>query len=176
MTSASDANRELIRDFYEALGRRDGERMAEAYASGARFRDPAFGELTGEQAGEMWRMLTRQAQDLEVELLEHAADEERGSARWIARYTFTPTGRRVVNDVRTSFRFREGRIAEHEDRFSFYRWARQALGPAGVVLGWTPVLRGVFRGRARAGLTRFSAQAEGLKESANPVENTPPRS
>ncbi len=154
---SSRENGALIRDFYGALNAGDGEAMAAAYAPGARFRDPAFGELTAEQAGDMWRMLTRQARDLEVRLVDHAADETRGRARWIARYTFSPTGRSVENDIRATFRFdEEGRILEHVDRFSFFRWSRQALGPLGLLLGWTPFLSWAFRRRARRSLARFS--------------------
>jgi hypothetical protein len=42
------------------------------------------------------------------------------------------------------------------DRF-YYRWARQALGPAGLLLGWTPLLRSRVRRRARASLGKFAA-------------------
>ena len=76
----------------------------------------------------MWRMLTGRADDLEVELVEHQADGDRGSARWIAHYTFTQTGRPVENHVRAEFRFADGLIAEHRDEFDFHRWSRQALG------------------------------------------------
>jgi len=131
--------------------------MAACYAPGAHFRDPAFGDLSGEEAGAMWRMLTSRATDLDVELAEHDADGDRGSARWIATYTFTSTGRPVRNDVRASFRFGDGRIVEHEDRFSFWTWSRQALGPIGTALGWSPVLRATVRRRARADLERFMA-------------------
>ena len=78
--------------------------MTACYAPGAHFRDPAFGDLEGDDVGAMWRMLTGRARDLKIELLEHEAGDERGSAHWIARYTFS-TGRPVVNDVQASFRF-----------------------------------------------------------------------
>lgn len=149
-------SRELIERFYSAFGRRDGEAMAACYAPDARFRDPAFGDLQGEQVGAMWRMLMIRANDLRVELAEHDADLDAGNAHWIARYTFA-TGRWVVNDVRASFRFADDLIAEHEDRFSFHAWSRQALGPAGLVLGWTPILRAVVQRRARGDLERFMA-------------------
>ena len=152
---------ELIERFYGAFDRKDGDAMAACYAPGARFSDPAFGELRGEQPGAMWRMLTSQAGDLSIELREHAADAAdgsgTGSARWVARYTFTKTGRPVVNDVRARFRFADGLIAEHDDVFSFHAWARQALGPTGLLLGWTPMLRAAVRKRARADLDRFMA-------------------
>ena len=37
-------------------------------------------------------------------------------------HTFTQTGRHVDNDVRASFRFRNGLIAEHRDDFGFHCW------------------------------------------------------
>jgi hypothetical protein len=132
--------------------------MAACYAPDARFSDPVFTDLRGREPGAMWRMLTGQAKDLSVELLEHEADDDRGSARWLARYTFTRTGRPVVNDVRARFVFDgNGLIADHTDEFSFHRWARQALGPPGLLLGWTPLLRAATRRQARASLDQFMA-------------------
>jgi uncharacterized protein len=147
-------NETLIRDLYNAMNRHDGEAMANLYEPDGRFSDPAFGELTGEEAGDMWRMLTGRAEDLRVELAEHETQGDTGSARWIARYTFTRTGRPVINDVRAAFRFHDGRIAEHEDSFSFWGWARQALGPAGLILG-LPGMSGIVQRRARQDLAEF---------------------
>jgi ketosteroid isomerase-like protein len=152
-------NTELLERLYEAFNRRDGEAMAACYAPDAHFHDPVFGDLTGIEAGAMWRMLTGRADDLKVELQEHAADKSSGSAHWIARYTFTQTGRAVVNDVHAEFRFAGGLITEHIDRFGFWQWSRQALGTPGLVLGWTPVLRRKVGGTARAGLDAFMLQA-----------------
>jgi ketosteroid isomerase-like protein len=158
-------NAELIERFYGAFARRDGDAMAACYAEDARFSDPVFGELKGPEIGAMWRMLTGRAPDLTVELVEHDADASSGSARWIARYTFSQTGHPVVNDVRARFRFRDGLIVEHIDRFPFYRWARQALGTQGKLLGWTPQLRLSVHRQARAGVRR--AMEEG--HSAGPA-------
>jgi uncharacterized protein len=148
----------LIERFYDAFARRDGAAMAACYAPDVSFSDPVFPDLHGAEAGAMWRMLTARATDLRVDLLDHDADDARGSAHWRAAYTFTQTGRPVVNDVHASFRFADGLIFEHRDEFDFRRWARQALGPVGLVLGWTPVLRSSVRRRARAGLDEFLAR------------------
>lgn len=148
-------NDELIERFYAAFDRHDGETMAASYAPDARFSDPVFPDLRGNEPGAMWRMLTGRSKDLRVELAEHEADDTRGSAHWIAHYTYE--GRPVVNDIRATFRFQGGKIAEHDDVFSFPRWARQALGPAGLLLGWTPLLRSAVRKKARAGLDEFLA-------------------
>ena len=155
---AASPNDAVIQRLYGAFANRDGDTMASCYAPDASFSDPVFTDLQGAEPGAMWRMLTSQASDLRVVLLDHQADGDRGSARWRAHYTFSQTGRPVVNDVRASFRFADGLIADHRDEFDFHRWARQALGPAGLLLGWTPVLKAAVRRRARANLDEFLAR------------------
>jgi uncharacterized protein len=149
-------NAQLIAQLYEALNRHDGDAMARLYDPEGRFHDPAFGELSGAEAGDMWRMLTGRAEDLKVELAEHSAEGDSGTAHWIATYTFS-TGRHVVNDIHARFRFRDGLIIDHEDSFSFWRWARQALGPPGLILGLPPMNQ-VVRRRARGDLAKFRQQ------------------
>jgi ketosteroid isomerase-like protein len=149
-------NDELIQRFYGAFARLDGDAMAACYAPDARFSDPVFTDLRGHEPGAMWRMLTRRARDLEVRLLAHEADGDRGRAHWVADYMFR-TGRRVHNDVNAEFRFDDGLIVEHRDSFSFYAWARQALGPVGAALGWTPAVRAKVQREALAGLDEFLA-------------------
>ena len=150
-------NAETIRQFYEAFDRHDGDTMAGLYAPDGRFRDPVFGDLSGAEAGDMWRMLTGRSEDLRVELADHSAEGDTGTAHWIATYTFS-TGRQVVNDIQARFRFRDGKIVEHDDSFSFSRWARQALGPAGYVLGLPPMNQ-LVRRKARGDLTEFRGES-----------------
>jgi ketosteroid isomerase-like protein len=150
-------NDELVQRFYDAFGRLDGDAMAACYTPGAHFSDPVFTDLKDDEPGAMWRMLTGRAKDLEITLVEHEAGDERGSAHWLADYTFS-TGRRVHNDVKAEFQFEGGLISDHHDSFSFYAWARQALGPAGLALGWTPIIRGKVQSEARGGLDEFLAQ------------------
>ena len=97
-----DSHADTIRDFYLAFARKDGDAMAAAYAPDVHFRDPAFGDLHGEEPGAMWRMLTGRSEDLEIELVDH----DDSSAHWLAHYTFS-TGRHVDNDVRASFKFND---------------------------------------------------------------------
>jgi ketosteroid isomerase-like protein len=155
------AHVKLIERFYRAFDEGDGDTMAACYAPDVHFSDPVFTDLRGSRAGAMWRMLTDGGGDLRVELLEHQADEARGSAHWRARYTFTETGRAVVNDIHASFRFEDDLIVEHRDDFSFHRWARQALGPVGLLLGWTPLVRSAVRRKAAARLERFTGTQSG---------------
>jgi ketosteroid isomerase-like protein len=154
-------NQATIERFYEAFGRCDGAGMTACYAPEAHFRDPAFGDLEGEEVGAMWRMLTGRAKDLRIELREHEAGDEAGSAHWVARYTFS-TGRPVVNDVQARFRFApDGRIAEHVDEFDFRDWAKQALGPSGHLVALLPPLRSKARAKALDQLAAYRLQETG---------------
>jgi ketosteroid isomerase-like protein len=152
---SAEANDALITNFYAAFAARDGATMAASYAPDATFSDPVFAGLKGNEPGMMWKMLTERADDLVIELAEHDASEESGTAHWIATYTFTQTGRKVVNDVHAHFRFKDGLITEHMDDFSFYKWSSQALGASGKLLGWTPIIRGAVQKKARAGLDEY---------------------
>ena len=128
--------------------------MAACYAPNAHFWDPVFQDLTGAEPGQMWRMLTARAPDLSVELAGHSSDGDAGTAHWIAHYTFSQTGRKVVNDIHATFRFKDGLIADHRDEFDYKRWARQALGIAGLL----PPVRKTIQKRARTGLDEFIAK------------------
>jgi hypothetical protein len=131
--------------------------MAACYAPTARFSDPVFTDLEGAEVGAMWKMLCERGKDLVVVHSEVAADGDEGSAHWEADYTFGGTGRKVHNVIDATFKFQGGMIVAHEDRFSFYSWARQALGPAGLLLGWSPPIQGKIRAQAREGLDEFIA-------------------
>lgn len=154
----SGSNSETIRRLYAALGRRDGEAMAACYAPDARFEDPVF-SLNGGAIGDMWRMLCTRGKDLAVEASGIEADASTGRAHWVATYTFSGSGRRVVNRVDARFDFRDGLIVNHVDTFDLWRWAAQALGPAGLLLGWTPLLRNKIRAQAAQSLAKFGAEA-----------------
>ena len=141
-------NEQRLVDFYAAFDRHDGDAMSRLYAPDATFSDPVFRDLRNGEPGAMWRMLTDAPGELRIELLEHEADEASGSAHWRAHYEFTETGRPVINDIHAGFLFKDGLIVDHRDQFSFYAWARQALGPTGLLLGWTPILRSAVRRKA----------------------------
>ena len=163
MTGA-DENKALIARFYTAFAARDGTSMAASYGPNSRFEDPVFGPLSGAEAGAMWRMFTsRPGSDLRIDLPEHEADDTSGTAHWIARYTFARTGHHVVNDIHARFRFQNGLVVEHVDRFSFWQWSRQAFGVVGLLTGWTPFLRSAVRRKAKADLATFMRSDAGTK-------------
>ena len=149
------ANAELIHRFYKAFAERDHETMAACYHPDVAFSDPVFPSLKGAAAGAMWRMLCERADDLVIDHSKVFGDDTTGSAHWEAHYTFGATGRKVHNKIDASFRFSEGLISQHDDVFDFYAWSRMALGPMGMLLGWTPIVRNKVRKQAGGQLTRF---------------------
>ncbi|GAB7126010.1 nuclear transport factor 2 family protein [Silvimonas sp. JCM 19000] len=146
---------DLIRQFYLAFQQRDARSMAACYNRDAVFSDPAFGTLHGDEIAAMWQMLTTRAEDFSLTFGEIDADEHGAQVDWVAVYRFSQTGRRVVNRVHARFSFADGRIATHEDRFDLYRWARQALGVKGLLLGWLPPVQAAIRQQARTSLARY---------------------
>ena len=151
----------LVREFYAAFARKDAEGMARCYHPEVFFSDTVFPSLRGPEAGDMWRMLLARATDLEVTLDEAWGNSQGGQAKWTARYTFSKTGRKVVNRISALFAFRDGLIVRHHDSFPFWPWAAQALGPAGKVLGWFPPLKWKVRKEAARGLEKFRISAGG---------------
>ncbi len=148
-------NAQLIEKFYTAFQARDADGMCACYHPDIIFTDPAFGTLQGARATSMWHMLCERGKDLRVTFSGIEADNERGSAHWEARYSFSKKRRRVHNIIEAEFVFKDGLIAVHTDHFSFSRWASMALGPVGALLGWTPFLRSAVRKDALRGLDEF---------------------
>ncbi len=95
----------------------------------------------------MWEMLCVRGKDLRLEFKNIQTNGAQASAEWIAYYTFSVTGRKVVNHVKASFLIENGKIVKHTDVFNFYKWSRQALGIPGTLLGWT----GFFKKKVRQG-------------------------
>jgi ketosteroid isomerase-like protein len=149
------ANAALIQRLYESLGRRDAAAMVACYHPDVHFTDPVF-DLKGTQAGDMWRMLCANGRDLAVIFSGIEADDNSGRGHWEASYTFSATGRKVLNRIDSRFEFRDGLIVRQQDHFDFWRWSRQALGAPGWLLGWSGSLKKKVQAKAAAGLALFT--------------------
>jgi ketosteroid isomerase-like protein len=147
------AHKDLIETFYKAFQRKDFKAMAACYHPDAYFRDEAF-ELNGKQIAAMWHMLCERGADLQ---LSFTVNENNGcvSAHWEPKYTFSQTGRFVHNIIDAEFEFKDGKIIRHVDHFDFWRWSRQSLGIAGMLLGWSGFLQKKVGGIANKSLTIF---------------------
>jgi SnoaL-like domain len=151
-------NEGLIINFYSAFAAGDHATMARSYADTATFSDPVFPDLNAGDVRAMWRMFCTSGNELVVTFSDVQADDRRGSANWEAVYDFPKTGRRVHNQISAQFDFENGLIMRHRDTFDFYKWTRMALGPPGLLLGWTPIVKNQVRSQARAQLDRFQAE------------------
>lgn len=149
-------NTDIVRKFYSAFQQLDWQTMTSCYDDDIVFSDPAFGLLRGEEAKAMWEMLCKNAKDLSltfsnIEML----DEEYTTCNWTACYTFSKTGRKVVNHIKAFMKFQNGKIIEHSDAFKLSKWAAQALGWKGILLGWTGFMKRKIQKNARKNLIAF---------------------
>lgn len=150
---------DLITQFYSAFQRRDYLSMQTCYSDAATFSDPVFPNLQSREVKAMWQMFCQSGSDLRIEFDEVKGTASGGSAKWTATYTFSPTGREVVNTIQADFVIRQGQIIAHVDKFNFHRWATQAFGFSGKLLGWTGFFRQKVRTTARRKLDAFVAKA-----------------
>jgi hypothetical protein len=146
---------QLITTFYSKFQQRDWKGMLECYNEEVFFYDPVFESLEGRKVRAMWEMLLSVPGDLQLTFGQVEGAEGYGSCEWTATYTFTPTGRKVINKVKAYFFIADGKIAEHHDDFSLWRWCAQALGIRGMVLGWTSKVQQLVKWKARTNLEKF---------------------
>jgi ketosteroid isomerase-like protein len=152
------SNHELIEKFYSSFSAGDAEGMAGCYSDDIHFNDPAFGDLHGKDAMNMWRMLLRNSKgDLKITFSDVRADEKSGSANWIAVYTFSKTGRKVINKITANFEFQDGKIIRHSDHFDLWKWSRQALGLTGYLLGWSAFMKKKINSQTKSLLEKYNA-------------------
>lgn len=154
-------NAAVLEQFYSSFKKGDAMNMSACYHNSVTFTDPAFGTLSGKEVGAMWSMLlSRKGSGLQIDYFDIASADDSGQARWIATYKYGPRKRPVLNKVHSRFKFRDGKIIEQVDDFNLWTWSRQALGPAGFLLGWTPFLRNKVREMARKALTKYMNDKE----------------
>ncbi len=133
--------------------------MNDCYSDNVIFNDPVFGLLNAEDAKAMWEMLCKNAKDFsliysDIQLL----DEEYATCKWTASYTFSKTGRKVVNNIKAHMRIQNEKITEHSDAFRLSTWISQALGWKGVMFGWTGFMKRAVQKNAKKNLERFVAK------------------
>ncbi|WP_407521482.1 nuclear transport factor 2 family protein [Lacibacter sp. MH-610] len=151
-----DFMEQLITKFYTAFAGLDAETMATCYHPEAVFNDEAFVNLRGKEPAQMWKMLIEQSKgELKISFSNVQASSEKGSADWVATYKFSVTGRKVINHIHAEFEFKDGLIYRHTDRFDLHKWARQAMGLKGWLLGGFGFFRKKVRQNARKALDRF---------------------
>ncbi len=147
-------NQELVTSFYQSFQKKDYKAMQNCYADAAVFNDEVFVNLTANEVKAMWEMFCIKS-NTHLDFFNIRADEKSGTAEWTATYTFSKTNRKVINHIKANFTFSNGRIVTHTDHFNFYRWACQALGVAGIILGWTSLIKNRVRKEGRKNLMEY---------------------
>ena len=148
-------NETLIHQFYTAFQQKDVKTMQDSYDDHAVFNDAVFTNLNAQQVRAMWQMLLSRSGDMKMNFGGVKEVGDKVIAHWEAHYTFTATGKKVINQIDAEFEIKEGKIVSHTDTFNFYKWARQAFGGGGWLLGWTNVFKEKVRHTAKTKLDEY---------------------
>ncbi|MES2650904.1 MAG: nuclear transport factor 2 family protein [Bacteroidota bacterium] len=153
-----NANEQLIRHFYTCFKNKDFKGMQDCYADTATFSDAVFKNLNADQVKAMWQMLIVKGKDFHLEFKDISATENSAKAHWDAFYTFSGTGKKVINRIDATFEIENGKISRHTDSFNFHTWAKQALGLTGFLFGWASFLNKKVSAQAMKNLDSFMAK------------------
>src|ERR1700720_2376987 len=125
--------------------------MALMAAPTAPVEDPVL-RLTGPDIGKMWIGLMRRAREFSVAYTIAQAGRGWGTVELSARYLYG--GRQpVTNIILSELKLEGGLIVQHVDQFDFPRWAAQALGTPGRLLGRFEFFRRAVSRKAAQGLS-----------------------
>ncbi len=151
-----ETNADIIHRFYTAFQKLDYKTMNDCYSGDIVFSDPVFLVLHDDEVKTMWEMLCTNAKDFSLTFSDiSVVDEEYSTCKWTASYTFSKTGRKVVNHIKAFMKFKDGKIIEHTDGFRLSTWIAQALGWKGVLFGWTGFMKRAVQKNAKASLVKF---------------------
>jgi ketosteroid isomerase-like protein len=155
-------NTDIIIKFYTAFQQLDDKTMNSCYSDDIVFSDPAFGILRGGEATSMWEMLCKNAKNFSLTFSNiQLLDDEYATCNWVATYTFSKTGRKVVNNIKAFMKLKDGKIIEHSDAFKLSVWAAQALGWKGALFGWMSWMKKKIQNNARKNLIAFIEKKNG---------------
>ena len=156
-----NTNEDTLIKFYTAFSNGNVAQMCECYHPDIKFRDPIFGLLKGKDVCTMWKMLVEKSNgNIKIDIPEIKTGKHTVTAHWIATYTFGKTNRKVVNSVRAHFQFQDGLIIKHTDDFDIWKWAKQAFGLKGLLLGWTGFMQKKIHEQALSSLKNCGKQKE----------------
>lgn len=149
-------NEAVINRFYTAFQQLNAAEMNACYSDDIAFYDPMFELLRGDQARAMWAMLCENAKDFSLKFAP-PKDEGEGyyTTNWTATYTFSKTGRKVVNECKAYMKIENGKIIEHSDGWSLAKWSAQAIGPMGKLFGWAGLFRRKLKNGAKKSLMHY---------------------
>jgi SnoaL-like domain len=156
----------LVEKFFMAFKKFDANTMNACYSEDVAFYDPMFELLRGNAARSMWMMLSKSAREFSLEY-DSIKNLEDGyyTCNWCASYTFSKTGRGVVNKIKAHFKIENGLIIEHSDAWSIQKWSEQAIGFMGKFFGWAGFFRKKLKNTAKRNLMDFIAKKNNVDVS-----------
>lgn len=146
----------LIERFFTAFQKLDADKMNACYSDDIAFYDPMFELLRGDEAKAMWEMLCKNAKNFSL-AFDNIKNLDDGyyTCNWTATYTFSKTGRPVVNMCKAHMKIENGLIIEHSDGWSLQKWSAQAIGISGKLFGWAGFFRRKLKNNARRNLLAY---------------------
>ncbi|MFN0083078.1 MAG: nuclear transport factor 2 family protein [Ferruginibacter sp.] len=146
----------LIERFFTAFQKLDADEMNACYSDDIAFYDPMFELLRGDEARAMWEMLCKNAKNFSLTFDNiKSLDDGYYTCNWTATYTFSKTGRPVVNMCKAHMRVENGLVIEHSDGWSLQKWSAQAIGISGKLFGWAGFYRRRLKNNARRNLLAY---------------------
>jgi hypothetical protein len=142
--------------YFEGFKNKNPEQMNALYKAGIDgiFNDPVFQNLNTFEVQSMWSMLLRASKDLTTTYKIVEVTDTTATVDWEAHYTYSATGRKVVNNVRSVMQIENGLIVKQNDSFDLGKWTGQALPPVvAQVFAWFPDL--TIRKLARKNLNGY---------------------
>lgn len=147
---------DVITRFYTSFSQLNSAEMNNCYAEEIVFFDPVFEMLQGNEVRCMWEMLCRNAKDFSISF---SNIKDLGdcyyTCDWVAEYAFSANGKKVINNVRANMKIENGFIIEHSDAYSLHKWAAQALGFSGWLLGWNSFYQKQIKNKAKRRLLEY---------------------
>ena len=135
--------------------------MLHCYHTDVVFEDPAFGELKGEKAHNMWRMLLSNPEaNTKIKITHIQQTENQVVCHWTADYIFGKKKRPIHNVVESTFTFDGNKIIEHRDTFNLHKWLSQAFGFIGTMLGWSSYMQNKVRKQSNYYLNTYVASCD----------------
>jgi ketosteroid isomerase-like protein len=149
----------LVEKFFTAFQKLDANGMNACYSNDIAFYDPIFELLRGDEAKAMWQMLCKNARNFSL-VFDSIKNLGEGyyTCNWQATYTFSATGKKVVNNVKAHMKIENGLITEHSDGWSLAKWSAQAIGLPGKLFGWAGFFRRKLKNNAKRNLLNFMQQ------------------
>ncbi|KAH8923203.1 hypothetical protein BT69DRAFT_1262631 [Atractiella rhizophila] len=161
--SQADEQQKTIEKYQSSHASLDWEGMSSCLSPTYTFSDPAFPDLDERMSKGMWCMFLENRETNKM-VVKCGPATKTGENTWEYDYSvdYVLNSRPILNHMHATLTLSPSTnlITKQVDHFDFYAWARQALGVSGYLLGWTEMVKGQVRTRAKGRLEGFLKKKE----------------